>query len=708
MPMSLPEPPLAPRRPVDRTHHGETFEDHYEWLRDKDNPEVIAYLEAENDYAEARTDHLSDLRGRIFDEIKARTQETDASVAVGSGPWWYYTRMVEGGSYGIHARSPRTPGSPRPDLSSGQAVEDEQILLDADALGSQHEYFSLGAFSVSADHKTLAYSIDVAGDERFDLVVVDLETGQVREDSILGIGYGAELTTDGSMVYVTRVDEAWRPHEVWRYAVGGGQDSGELIFREDDERFWMGIGSSRDDRFIQIGLGSKITSEHWLIDASDPAAEPRCVTPRREGIEYDVEVAGERLLIIHNTDNIDSDLAWAPLTATSAEDWRPLLASRDGERFTTVDAFDRFAILSLRTQGLTALKVLHRDDQVDAGWQPGEDLTFDEEIYTVALGNNFEPDTSTILVQFESYITPRTTLDVDLENGTQDVVRRLPVLGGYDSGAYIQRRLWATAEDGTQVPVSLVTVAGAEPDGTHPAFLTGYGSYEHSHDPYFSIPRLSLLERGVVFAVAHIRGGGEMGRAWYEEGKLLHKRNTFTDFVAAAQLLHDGGWVAKDRLAAYGGSAGGLLMGAVTNLAPELFRIVHADVPFVDALTTILDPSLPLTVGEWDEWGNPLHDAEVYAYMRSYTPYENVEARDYPAILATTSLNDTRVFFVEPAKWVSQLRTTVTNEPQSRPILLRTEMVAGHGGRSGRYATWEQTAWEWAFVLDQLGATERV
>jgi oligopeptidase B len=705
--MTLPDPPAAPRRPHSRTHHGDTVEDAYEWLRDKDDPEVIAYLEAENAYAEERTAHLAPLRQRIYDEIKARTQETDASVAVGSGPWWYYTRTVEGGAYGVHARSPRTPGGPRPDLTTGAPIPGEQVLLDADALGSEHEYFALGAFSVSADHRTLAYSIDIVGDERFDLRVVDLETGRVREDEIRGIGYGAELTVDGSVVYVTRVDDTWRPHEVWRYAVGRGLDSGELVFREEDERFWLGLGSTRDDRFIQIGLGSKVTSEHWLIDAGDPAATPRCVTPRREGVEYDIEVAGERILIVHNTDNVDSDLAWAPLTVAGAEEWRPLLSSAPGERLQSIDAFDEVAVLSLRTQGLTALRVLHREDADDAGWRRGDDLAFDEEIHTVALGPNEESAVTSVLVVYESYLTPRTVLEVDLETGAREVLRRMPVLGDYDAGAYVQRRLWATAPDGTQVPVSLVTAADAEPDGSSAGFLTGYGSYEHAHDPYFSIARLSLLERGVAFAVAHVRGGGEMGRAWYEDGKMRHKRNTFTDFIAAAELLLDEGWVARDRLAAYGGSAGGLLIGAVVNLAPDLFRVAHADVPFVDALTTVLDPSLPLTVVEWEEWGNPLHDPDVYAYMRSYSPYENIQAREYPAILATTSLNDTRVYYVEPAKWVAALRATVTNDPRTHPILLRTEMVAGHGGRSGRYAAWEQTAWEWAFVLDQIGATAR-
>jgi oligopeptidase B len=705
--MTFAEPPQAPRRPHTRAHHAHVFEDPYEWLRDKDNADVIAYLEAENSYAEARTDHLAPLRQSIYDEIRSRTQETDASVAVGSGPWWYYTRMVEGGAYGIHARSPREPGGARPDLSTGEPVPGEQVLLDADALGAGLEYFAIGAFSVSADHRTLAYSVDVSGDERFDLVVVDLETGAVRDDSIRGIGYGAELTTDGSTVYVTRVDDAWRPHEVWRYRVGGdrGHD-GELVLQEEDERFWLGIGASRDDRFIQIGIGSKTTSEHWLIDAADPNAQPRCVTPRREGVEYDIEVAADRLLIVHNADNLNSDLAWAPLPSTTHEDWRPLLQSAPGERFTAVDAFSHHVVLSMRAGGLTALRVLERDDTGDAGWRLGRDLVFEEEIHTVGLGDNAEVDTEAVLVVYESYLTPRTVLEIDLRTDERAVLRRVPVLGDYDPATYLQRRLWVSAPDGAEVPVSLVTRVDAEPDGTHPGFLTAYGSYEHSHDPYFSIPRLSLLDRGVSFAVAHVRGGGEMGREWYEQGRLEHKRNTFTDFVATARHLVDSGWVAPDRLAASGGSAGGLLVGAAVNLAPDAFRVAHADVPFVDALTTILDPSLPLTVVEWEEWGDPLHDPEVYEYMRSYSPYENIGATEYPAILATTSLNDTRVYFVEPAKWVAALRATVTNDPVTRPILLRTEMVAGHGGRSGRYAAWEQTAWEWAFVLDQIGATE--
>jgi len=458
-------------------------------------------------------------------------------------------------------------------------------------------------------------------------------------------------------------------------------------------------------RWLMLGIGSKTTSEIRLLDAADPTGEFRTVAPRREGVEYEVEPASDRLLIIHNTDTPDSDLAWAPLTCSSHEEWQPLVGSQPGERFQGIDAFADFAVLSLRRDGLTALRVLPREDGAGSGFGTGHELPFDEPVYQVGLGDNPESETGTIQIVFESMTTPKTVLDYSVETRESEVLKRQPVLGGYDPAAYEQRREWAVAEDGTRVPISLVYPAGAVRDGTRPGLITAYGSYEASSDPYFSVARLSLLERGFVYAIAHVRGGGEMGRAWYDQGKLLHKKNTFTDFVDCAAHLIDSGWVAPDRLAAEGGSAGGLLMGVAVNLAPERFRAVHASVPFVDALTTILDPSLPLTVVEWEEWGNPLEDPEVYAYMKEYTPYENVRPAQYPAILATTSLNDTRVYFTEPAKWVAALRATVTNDPAERPVLLRTEMVAGHGGRSGRYDAWRQLAWEWAFLIDQVGAT---
>lgn len=698
----VPTPPVAATRPHVREVHGDRVEDPYEWLRDDSDPAVLAHLEAENAYAEAMTAHLEPLRRAIYDEIRSRVKETDLSVPVASGPWWYYVRTVEGAQYPVHARAPLTDRSVRPDLD-GAAVPGEQVLLDGNLEAGDHEFFALGALTVSADHRTVAFGVDVTGDERFAVTVRDIATGEVLDAALTDVGYGVELSPDGRVLFYTRVDEAWRPYQLWRHRVGGSVADDVLVHEEGDERFWMGVETSRDERWVILGIGSKTTSEVWLLPAEDPEGAFRCVAPRREGIEYDVEPAADRLLIVHNTDHPDADLAWAPLEATSADQWRPLLESAPGERFLGVDAFDRAAVLSLRSGGLTALRILLRDPASPSGYAAAEDVPVDEALYSVGLGDNPETDTATVQLVVESYVTPRTVLDLDLTTRQRTVLKRQPVLGDFDPAHYAQRREWATASDGTLVPVSVVHRAGLEPDGTHPALLTAYGAYEHSNDPYFSVARLSLLDRGVVYAVAHVRGGGEMGRHWYDEGKLLAKENTFTDLVACADHLLATGWAAPDRLALEGGSAGGLTVGAAVNLAPDRFRVVHAAVPFVDALTTMLMPELPLTVGEWEEWGDPADDPEVYAAMKAYSPYENIAARDYPAVLATTSLHDTRVSYTEPAKWVARLRATVTSGAPARPILLRTETAAGHGGRSGRYAAWEQVAWEWSVVLDQLG-----
>ncbi|HEV7172709.1 S9 family peptidase [Pedococcus sp.] len=694
---------MAPQRPVRREHHGDTVLDPYEWLRDKDAPEVLAHLEAENAYADAMTADLEPLREQLFEEIRSRTQETDLSVPVASGAWWYYSRSVEGQQYGIECRVRRVEGAPRPAPGPGEPVPGEQVLLDANVEAAGHEFFSLGALTVSPDHARLAYAVDLHGDERFALRVKDLDTGEIVDTAVGEIGYGCEFSLDGRHVFYTRVDETWRPHQVWRHEVGTDASADVLVMEESDERFWMGLGTSRDDRWIMIGLGSKTTSEVRILDAADPLGEFRVVAPRREGVEYDVEAASDRLLIVHNADHENSDLAWAPLDATSHEQWQPLLQCAEGERFQGIDAFDDVAVLSLRKDGLTAVRVLERDATSPTGFGAMHDLHFDEPVYQVSLGDNPEPALRVVQVVYESMVTPRTVYDYDIASRELTLLKQQPVLGGYDPSAFEQRREWATAPDGTRVPLSIVFPAGLTPDGSHPGLVTAYGSYELSTDPYFSVSRLSLLQRGFVYAVAHVRGGGELGRAWYDQGKLLHKKNTFTDFVACADHLVERGWVSPDRLAAEGGSAGGLLVGAALNLAPHRFRAVHAAVPFVDALTTILDPSLPLTVVEWEEWGNPLADPAVYAYMKSYSPYENVQdGTAYPAVLATTSLNDTRVYFTEPAKWVARLRAATTSDPADRPILLRTEMVAGHGGKSGRYDGWRQLAWEWAFLIDQV------
>jgi oligopeptidase B len=711
---AAPQPPVAERRPVRREHHGDEFLDPYEWLRDKQDADVIAYLEAENAYTEARTGHLSDLTEAVFIEIKARTQETDLCVPTYTlhtdpstgevSAHWYYVRTLEGSEYPIYCRT-RAAGGPDTPPDVDGPIAGEQILLDANVAAEGEEFFSLGAFSVSPSGGLLAYATDVAGDERFLLKVVDLATGELLADEIPDIAYGVAWAGESHLFY-TRADAAWRPYVVLRHRLGTDVGTDAEVLTEPDERFWVGVGSSRDEDWIVLGVGSKLTSEYWLLPAAEPESTPRLVAPRRQGVEYDVEPAGDRLLIVHNDGAPDFELAEAPLDATSHEQWTPVLPHTPGVRITGVSAYAGHAVVSLRRDGLTGVHVLPRAASGDL--TPGHDIAFDEPLFDVYAVGGPNYVTDSIRIGFESMVTPATVYDYALAGGELTLRTQTPVLPGpdgrpYAPEEYVQERGWATAEDGTRVPLSIVRRADVPLDGSAPGFLYGYGSYEISIDPSFSIARLSLLDRGFVYAIAHIRGGGEMGRSWYENGKTLTKKNTFTDFIAAADFLVEGGYTSRERLVAAGGSAGGMLMGAVANLAPERFRAIHAAVPFVDSLTTILDPELPLTVIEWEEWGDPLHDPEVYAYMKSYTPYENVTAAAYPAILATTSLNDTRVYYVEPAKWVAALRQVATNG-EDRPILLKTEMVAGHGGVSGRYKAWREKAFEYAWLIDQVGA----
>ncbi|MFF2267946.1 S9 family peptidase [Cellulosimicrobium cellulans] len=774
-----PQAPVAPRRPAPRTHHGETVDDDYEWLRDKESPEVVAHLEAENAYTEARLAHLEPLRERIFEEIKARTLETDLSVPVRQGAHWYYARTVEGSQYPIRARAPidASLGSDAPSswvppvLEPGVPVPGEQVLLDDNVEAEGHDFFSLGSFDVSVDGTRLAYAVDVVGDERYTLRIRDLDTGTDLVDEVPGTFPGAVFSPDGRYVFYPTVDDAWRPWRVWRHEVGTPATQDVVVFEEPDERYWVGVGVSRSQRFVQIDVGSKITSETWLIDAADPTGEARVVWPRREGVEYTVEhavlpatwlpadpadvsrpgagtgddhlVGGRQaqgrdvLLVLHNdgAENFELVVTGVPDGGASAGgpagpgDATVVVPHDPETRLEGVDAFAGHLVVSYRRDALSRVGVIDLASTepprpaglptpIRTGDTPApshdhwhvHEVAFDEPLYTAALAGNPEWDQPNVRLSYASFVTPSTVYDLRVETDELTLLKQQPVLGGYDAADYVQRREWATAEDGTQVPVSLVwrrdavgldaTGTGAEPA---PLLLYGYGSYEISIDPGFSVSRLSLLDRGVVFAVAHVRGGGEMGRRWYDEGKTLAKRTTFTDFVAVARHLVDAGWTSPERLVAQGGSAGGLLMGAVTNLAPELFAGVLAQVPFVDALTSILDPSLPLTVVEWDEWGDPLHDPEVYRYMRTYTPYENVpdDASHYPRILAVTSLHDTRVLYVEPAKWVARLRAA------GAPALLKIEMHAGHGGVSGRYEGWREVAYEDAWVLDVLGLAGR-
>jgi oligopeptidase B len=675
-------PPTAKKVPSERVHHGDTVIDDYAWLTVKDDPETVAYLEAENAYTQQATAHLKSLQEKLFQEIKDRTLETDLSVPTRKRGWWYYSRTEEGKQYGIQCRV-AAEGETPPRLEAGESLPGEEILLDGNELAGDSDFFSVGTSAVSPDGTLLAYSVNFTGDERFTLKVKDLTTGETLSDEIPGIFYGGAWSADGTTFFYTTVDDAWRPNQVHRHTIGTAAEDDVLVHEENDERFWVGIGLSRSERYLVLSAGSKITTEIRLLEADRPAGEFRIVRPRETGVEYGVDHAGDRFLILHNQNAENFELATAPLDDPG--NWTPLIEHRADTRLLDIDAFQNHAVVHFRRDGLTGIRILPQ------GAEPYE-ISFPEPIYDVAPSGNPEFGTGQLRLGYTSMVTPPSVYDYDLQKRELVLLKQKVVLGGYSPADYEQFREWATASDGTRIPISIVVKKGT--DRPAPTVLYGYGSYEMSMDPSFSIARLSLLDRGFVFAIAHIRGGGEMGRHWYEDGKFQKKKNTFTDFVAAAQHLKDQSW--SSEIIARGGSAGGLLMGAVANLAPEVFAGVVAQVPFVDALNTILDPSLPLTVIEWDEWGDPLHNADVYEYMKSYTPYENVDDRVYPPILAITSLNDTRVFYHEPAKWIAKLRDVANGGP----FLLKTEMDAGHGGRSGRYDSWREEAFTLSWILD--------
>ncbi|GAB2990847.1 S9 family peptidase [Nocardioides montaniterrae] len=705
------QPPIAARRPVTTTHHGIDRTDEYDWLRDKDDPEVLAYLEAENAYTQARTDHLAELRTTIFEEIKGRTRETDLSLPTRVRGYWYYGRTFEGRQYGATCRVPVTDSSdwtpPRPAEEARPdepALPGEELLLDLDALAEGHEFFSVGGSAVSPDDKLLAYATDVVGDERYTVRVLDLTSRDLLDDELTGVLGGVTWGGTPDHFYYSTVDETWRPDKVWRHRLGTAQSEDELVFHEPDGRFYVGVGRTRSKKYVVIAAGSKTTSEYHLLDADDATAQPQCFAARTDGVEYSLEhavIGGEdRFLVLHNAAGPEFELAITPGEPTAPTGWTPLIAHDTAVRLEDVDAFAGHLVISQRSEGRTRLRLVTLSDDAAAPIATDELLDFGSELATVGLSGNPDFHQPTLRVAMTSLSHPASVYDRDLASGELHLRKQATVLGDYDPEDYEEHRIWAPSTGGVQVPISLVVRKDARAAGTPlPLLLYGYGSYEASIDPYFSVGRLSLLDRGVAFAIAHVRGGGEMGRHWYDDGKLEHKQHTFDDFIACARHLAATGWTTPERIVAQGGSAGGLLMGAVANQAPDAFGGIVAEVPFVDALTSMLDSTLPLTIGEYDEWGNPEADADAYARMAAYAPYDNVADLPYPPILAETSLNDTRVLYVEPAKWVARLRAIAPRAD----VLLRTEMAAGHGGVSGRYRAWEDLAFTLAWVLDRMG-----
>ena len=679
-PLISPEPPFAPQRPRILEAHGDRRVDPYYWLRDRDNPEVLRYLEAENSYADGVMAPTLGLQERLYAEIVGRVQETDTSAPSLYKGWWTYTRTVEGLDYEIYCRRRETMEAP------------EEILLDGNVLARGHEYFDLGYVERSPDEKLLAYAVDTDGSERHELRFRDVATGADLEDVIRGVYYGAAWSADSRTFFYVMPDAAVRPFQVWRHVLGTSTEDDVLVLQEDDERFELSVEPTKSERFVLFTSASQVTSEIRFLPSDQPDAQPRLVEPRRHGIEYSIDHQGDRFLILTNDGALNFRLMAAPVSRPGRESWAEVVPERPGVRLNLTDVFANQVVLGQRSDGLQRLEVLdcatgdlHVVDQPDSA-------------YTAFPGSDPNYESSVMRFFYTSLTAPFSAVDYDMRTRERTVVKEQPVRGGYDRADYVTERLWATAPDGVRVPISLVYRRGLKRDGSSPALLNGYGAYELSSEPMFDSVRLSMLDRGFVFAIAHVRGGGEMGREWYEDGKFLHKTNTFSDFIACAERLVELGYTNPDRLTIRGRSAGGLLIGAVMNMRPDLFACAVAQVPFVDVVTTMLDDKLPLTVNEYDEWGNPA-DVEFYRYMKTYSPYDNVRPEDYPALLVTAGLNDPRVSYWEPAKWVAKLRSLNRGDAA---LLLKTEMGSGHSGPSGRYESWREEAFITAFVLDQV------
>ena len=794
----FPKPPEAKQVPSVRTFHGDTFTDPYEWMRDKDSADLKSYVAAENAYTSARTAGLANLRKTLFDEFRSHVQETDMSVPTRLDGYWYYARTQEGKQYGVQCRMPirgEDDWTP-PEINANDApgvIPGEQVILDANTEAEGHDFFQIGGMDISKDGTWLLFGVDTSGDEQYDFRIRNLDTGEQLPDELDGL-VAACFTPDGRYVFATLLDDAQRPYAIRRHKVGEPVERDVIVYEEHDEKFWVGIGLSFDERNLVIGTGSKTTTEVLMLPTATPEGEFQAFIPRQEGVEYDVSFAvfehagehGEDLpvaIVYHNLANpnfeidvIDMSAARPPYrigdgvrivqgSPYGSEDGEKVIAGASampvgtpyddatnpqilrGVRGLAVEGIamhEHFVALSYRANGLPKLAVMSKQQaaqdflarrpwqfaevnvpELDGDWDGASDdaavnppqlKDFEgssARLYSIGTAGNPSYEAPRMRYMVTGYTRPGELREFDPRTGEDVLLKRANVLGSFDARDYVERRIWVQVRDGEQVPVSLVWRRDCV-RGRMPMFVIGYGAYEISSDPAFSVSRLSMLDRGVLYVVPHVRGGGEMGRAWYEMGRRRNKKHTFEDFIDVTAAIQDCGLADRARTVANGGSAGGLLMGAVANMAPERFAGIEADVPFVDALTTILDPTLPLTVTEWDEWGDPLHDAETYRYMKTYTPYENAPAPGeggarwpdgtpvtaFPKIFVTTSMNDSRVMVVEPLKWVARLQAAGLD------AIIKIEAEAGHGGTSGRYAQWKQICYENAWVLAAMGIEE--
>jgi len=655
--------------------------DPYAWLRDRTNPEVIRYLEAENAYTEALMKPTEALQKALYDEMLGRIKETDLSVPEKLDQYEYYSRTEKGKQYPFHCRKPAGAEGP------------EEILLDVNTLAEGHKFFNIGVFRVSPNHKLLAYSTDTAGSSVFTLHVKDLDTGALLPERILNTAASAAWANDNRTLFYTTLDDAKRSYRLYRHALGTDAAADVLIYEETDERLSVELSKTRSRQYLLMTLESHTTTEVRILNADEPLGEFRVLKARVADVEYYVDHHSDWFYIRTNDSGKNFRLMKAPVRDADPARWVELLPHRAAVSLDDIDAFRDHLVISERDNGLRRMRILNLTDNQE------HFVEFSEPAYSFFLAANPEFNTTQLRFTYMSLVTPRSVFDYDMNARTRELKKQFEVLGGYDPEQYASERIMARGHDGVEIPISLVYRKGMKRDGSHPLYLYGYGSYGLSMDPSFSSDRLSLLDRGFIYAIAHIRGGGDVNRYWYEDGKLLKKKNTFLDFISCAEHLIAQKYTSSRKLVISGGSAGGLLVGAVANMRPDLLQVVIAKVPFVDVINSMLDTSLPLTVTEFEEWGNP-QDPVYYAYMKSYTPYENVEAKAYPDILATGGLNDTAVPFWEPAKWTAKLRTMKTD---SNVLLLKTNLTAGHSGVSGRYERLKETAFEYAFVLDRLG-----
>jgi oligopeptidase B len=678
------EPPMAQQKTKIDTIHGMEMVDKYFWLRDRDNPEVIDYLKAENAYAKDVMAHTQQLQDSLFKEMKSRIKETDLSVPVRHGDWLYYTREEEGKQYKIYCRK-KSEDAP------------EQVLLDVNELAEGKGYMLLGAFEVNPDHNMLAYAYDTSGNEEYTVRIKNLETGDLYPDVIVATAGDVVWANDGKTLFYTTQDDTYRPYRLYRHELGSA-DADPLIYEEPDAAYYLSLQKTRDDKYVLMDLSSAVTSEVHYLDANTPTGEFKIISPREHNVEYNVNHHDTSFYILTNADDARNfKLVKAPVSNPSRENWEELIGHSRDVMLQRIQMFADYMAIYERRNGLETITVMNMNT--------GDtyEIPFEEAAYSVSPGENPEFNSDVLRFSYQSMVTPRSVYDFNMVDRTRKLLKQREVLGGYNPDDYKTERIFATARDGAQVPISLVyKKALFRKDGTNPLYLGGYGAYGISSDPYFSTVRLSLLDRGFVVAIAHIRGGGEMGRYWYEDGKYLKKKNTFYDFIDCAGYLQSQQYSSANRTVIAGGSAGGLLIGAVLNMRPDICAVAVASVPFVDLINTMLDETIPLTVTEWEEWGNP-NQKDYFDYMLSYSPYDNVKAQDYPNILITAGLNDPRVAYWEPAKWAAKLRATKTDD---NLLVLKTVMEGGHFGKSGRYSQLHEIAYEYAFIFDRLGMTD--